>query len=393
MVGSDSLGEFTFTSARKRLGLQVMANRELQFWSCQFAGWLGISLISYVSLNLWYNQPQITYVLHNVLQSFIGIALSWPLRSIFRAFWGATWLARLVVGIVSVLVLALAWAAIRLAIFELMTQETNLWSDFGGWYFSSIFIFFCWAAFYHVIKYYQLLQEERNQLLLAEATQKEEMVRRISAEAAMKESQLTLLRYQLNPHFLFNTLNSIYALVNQGSSELANMMLLNLSQFLRYSLDHGTSRSVSLADEIDALKLYLAIEKTRFDDRIEVEFDTAVETANAFVPSFLLQPLIENAIKHAIAQSEQGGKIRIMGRKEGERLFLVVEDSGPRGLDAKSIPNKPAGAGVGLKNVRERVAALYGDEGELEISRSELGGFRVDIQFPFVTRERALAND
>jgi LytS/YehU family sensor histidine kinase len=268
------------------LWLRLMASRERQFWSLQFGGWLGISLISYVSLNLWYNQPQLTYVLHNVLQSFLGIALSWPLRLVFRSFWGASWTARLIIIAASVSVFALAWAVIRLAVFEAMTQETNLWADFGGWFFSSIFIFLCWAAFYHGIKYYQLLQAERDQLLAAEATQKEEVLRRISAEAAMKESQLTLLRYQLNPHFLFNTLNAIYALVNQGAAEHANSMLLNLSQFLRYSLEHGADRSVSLAKEIEAAKLYLAIEQARFTDRLSVDFDISPATANALVPSF-----------------------------------------------------------------------------------------------------------
>ena len=97
---------------------------------------------------------------------------------------------------------ALAWAVIRLAAFEAMTEETNLWADFGGWYFSSIFIFLCWAAFYHGIKYYRLLLFERDQLLAAEALQKEEVLRRTRAETAVKESQLTLLRYQLNPHFV-----------------------------------------------------------------------------------------------------------------------------------------------------------------------------------------------
>ena len=373
---------------------RLMSSREWQFWSLQFGGWLGISLISYVSLNLWYNQPQLTYVLHNVLQSFLGIALSWPLRLVFRSFWGASWTARLIIIATSVSIFALAWAVIRLAVFEAMTQETNLWADFGGWLFSSIFIFLCWAAFYHGIKYYQLLQAERDQLLAAEATQKEEVLRRISAEAAMKESQLTLLRYQLNPHFLFNTLNAIYALVNQGAAEHANSMLLNLSQFLRYSLEHGADRSVCLAKEIEAAKLYLAIEQARFTDRLSVDFDISPATANALVPSFLLQPLIENAIKHAIAQSESGGKIRIRARTAKAELLLSVEDSGAArvGVDAPR-QESPPGAGVGLKNVRERITALYGDQGDMQRGSSDLGGFRVELCFPLLTSQQGAGGD
>lgn len=382
------------TMAQSTLWLRLMANREWQFWSLQFGGWLGISLISYVSLNLWYNQPQLTYVLHNVLQSFLGIALSWPLRLVFRSFWGASWTARLFIIAASVGVFALAWAVIRLALFEAMTQETNLWADFGGWFFSSIFIFLCWAAFYHGIKYYQLLQAERDHLLAAEATQKEEVLRRTSAEAAMKESQLTLLRYQLNPHFLFNTLNAIYALVNQGAAEHANSMLLNLSQFLRYSLEHGADRSVPLAKEIEAAKLYLAIEQARFTDRLSVDFDISPATANALVPSFLLQPLIENAIKHAIAQSESGGKIRILARTAKADLLLSVEDSGVATVETDARRQEsPTGAGVGLKNVRERITALYGDQGDMQLGSSDLGGFRVELRFPLRAPEQDIRND
>lgn len=369
----------------------ALANREIQFWVLQFAGWLGISLISYLSLNLWYNQPQLSYVLHNVSQSLLGIALSWPLRLIFRSYWAASWGKRAVLVSVSVLVFALAWAVIRLATFQAMTEEQGLWADFGGWYFPSIFIFGCWAAFYHGIKYYQLLQAERDQLLVAEATQKEEMLRRISAEAAVKEGQLTLLRYQLNPHFLFNTLNSIYALIDQGAAQRASAMLLNLSQFLRYSLEHSANSGVQLAEELDAAKLYLAIEQVRFADRLSVTFDVAASVGKALVPSFLLQPLIENAIKHAIAQAEQGGSIHISGQGLNGRLNLTVEDSGPG--DGSKSQTITVGSSVGLRNVRERMATLYGDQGKVVLGKSELGGFRVDLSFPLVLSEPGDSDD
>lgn len=368
----------------KSLGPRLGANREAQFWLLQFVGWLGISLISYVSLNLWYNQPQLTYVLHNVLQSLLGIALSWPLRLVFRSYWSASWAVRAVVIVVSVMIFALAWAVIRLATFEAMTDETNLWADFGGWYFSSIFIFLSWAAFYHGIKYYRLLLSERDQLLAAETLQKEEVLRRTRAEAAVKESQLTLLRYQLNPHFLFNTLNSIYALIDKGAADQASSMLLNLSHFLRYSLDHGADRSVELSKEVDAANLYLAIEQTRFVDRLAVEFDISKDSSRALVPSFLLQPLIENAIKHAIAQNEQGGTIKITAYTDDMMLRVHVEDSGS-GRESTGPAGQVSGAGVGLRNVRERIATLYGDRGRLETQRSELGGFCVALAFPLET--------
>ena len=394
MANPYPISPVTMPARFKALGAVFGANREAQFWLLQFAGWLGISLISYVSLNLWYNQPELTYVLHNILQSFLGIALSWPLRLVFRSCWSASWAARAVVIVVSVMTFALAWAVIRLAAFEAMTEETNLWADFGGWYFSSIFIFLCWAAFYHGIKYYRLLLFERDQLLAAEALQKEEVLRRTRAETAVKESQLTLLRYQLNPHFLFNTLNSIYALIDKGDADQASSMVLNLSHFLRYSLEHGAERSVELANEVDAANLYLTIEQTRFVDRLTVVFSIAEDANEALVPSFLLQPLIENAIKHAIAQNEDGGIIRVTADADadGDMLRVRVEDSGS-GHRPSDSAQAVSGAGLGLQNVRERMAALYGERGRLKTGPSDLGGFRVDLAFPLETRVRGVRHD
>lgn len=382
----------TMPSFVQSLVPRLVASREAQFWLLQFAGWLGISLISYVSLNLWYNQPQLTYVLHNVLQSFLGIALSWPLRFVFRSYWSASWAVRAVVAVLSVMIFALAWAVIRLATFEAMTDETNLWADFGGWYFPSIFIFLCWAAFYHGIKYYRLLLSERDQLLAAETLQKEEVLRRTRAEAAVKESQLTLLRYQLNPHFLFNTLNSIYALIDKGAADQASTMLLNLSHFLRYSLEHGAERSVELSKEVEAANLYLTIEQTRFVDRLTVIFDIAEASNRALVPSFLLQPLIENAIKHAIAQNEQGGTIKVTAYADDSTLRVRVEDSGS-GRQSSDAPGQVSGAGLGLRNVRERIATLYGERGHLETRQSDLGGFCVDLGFPLDTHAGGAKRD
>ena len=149
-----------------------------------------------------------------------------------------------------------------------------------------------------------------------------------------------------------------------------------------------------IRDRIEAAKLYLAIEQARFTDRLSVDFDISPATANALVPSFLLQPLIENAIKHAIAQSESGGKIRILARTAKADLLLSVEDSGVVrvGLDAPR-QESPPGAGVGLKNVRERITALYGDQGDMQLGSSDLGGFRVELRFPLLTSQQGAGSD
>ena len=141
---------------------------------------------------------------------------------------------------------------------------------------------------------------------------------------------------------------------------------------MRYSLEHGTSRSVPLGDEISATKMYLEIEQVRFADRLSVEFDIADEASQANVPSFLLQPLIENAIKHAIALSEEAGKILISARCEDQILCIAVEDTGAS--ESQAARRQAWGAGVGLSNVRERIAATYGEDDILRTGKSGLGG-------------------
>ena len=125
------------------LELLVRDDNQRLFWWFHISGWMGISLVSYFSLNLWYNQPEISYLAHNLLQSVLGIVISWPLRSVFRAVWHKDNLQRIVVVVAATLLFSFFWSASRLFLFLVMTDESNLWSDFGGWLFSSIFIFGC----------------------------------------------------------------------------------------------------------------------------------------------------------------------------------------------------------------------------------------------------------
>ena len=149
---------------------------------------------------------------------------------------------------------------------------------------------------------------------------------------------------------------------------------------------------VELANEVDVANLYLTIEQTRFVDRLTVVFSIAEDANEALVPSFLLQPLIENAIKHAIAQNEDGGIIRVTADADGDMLRVWVEDSGS-GHRSSDSAQKVSGAGLGLQNVRERMAALYGERGRLKTGPSDLGGFRVDLAFPLETRVRGVRHD
>jgi len=353
---------------------RVTSDPNAQFWVMNLLGWFGISLITYFSLSLPYNQFELSYLAHNVLQSVVGLILCLPMRYLFRACWAWPTPLRIVISVLAVLVLSTSWAAARLLLFMAMTGERDLWNDFGGWLFPSIFVFLTWAALYHGVKYHQLLQREHEQLLMLESQQRREALKRTEAESAARESQLQLLRYQLNPHFLFNTLNAISALIATQRADDAKHMLVRLSRFLRYSLESDDQLTVALDQEFEAALLYLEIEKERFSDRLSVLTSIGSGLGDVQVPGLILQPLLENAVKYAIAQSERGGTIRITACADGTDLVVSVEDSGS---DA-AVPAKnkiETGTGIGLKNTRERLKNLYDECGRVEIKPSPLGGF------------------
>lgn len=232
-----------------------------------------------------------------------------------------------------------------------------------------VYVVLAWTGLYMGIKFYGRLQEESR--------------RALAASAMAHQAQLKMLRYQLNPHFLFNTLNAISTLILDRDNASAQRMLQGLSSFLRHSLDSDPVQRVSLLQEMEALWLYLDIEKVRFDDRLRIEVDIADGCWDALLPSLLLQPLVENAIKHAVSGQVQGGMLRIEARREGERLRLAVIDDGPgcAGLRDGALP---PGKGVGLRNTRERLEVLYGAAAELAL-RNLPHGMEVCLHLPYET--------
>ena len=359
---------------------RVLGDDNALFWSLQLFGWTGISLLTYLSLSVPYDQYELAYLAHNISQSVVGLVLSIPLRPIFRTVWNWAFLPRMVVVLGAAILVALAWAALRLTLFMLMTGERGLWPDFGGWLFPSMFVFFTWAALYHGIKYYQMLQREREALLRIESLQRQEAFKLAQVEADARNAQLALLRYQLNPHFLFNTLNSVNALVSKGDAGKATKMINKLSEFFRHSLRAEPETEVTVAEEVATTELYLDIEKTRFADRLTVEIRIAESAKSRLVPSMILQPLVENALKHAIGVSENGGQIRILASEaDSGALQVRVEDSGPEGSDLQA-DQRPPGASVGLDNTRARLHAFYGDGGRLKIEKADIGGYSVLVE-------------
>ena len=356
-------------------------DRARQFWYFQFGGWLGLALVSYLSLTLWYNTLELAYIAHTLVQSLLGILVSWPLRHVYRLLWDKPIGKRTVSILASVLAVSLMWTVLRLVTFMWMTPETGLWTDFGGWFFSSLFIFLCWTAFYHGIKYYQLQQEEHETVLQMSVDRNREQLMRVQAESMAREAQLKMLRYQINPHFLFNTLNAIAALIDMKDPGRAREMIVGLSQFMRYSLDNDLVTKVSVEEELRALRLYLDIEQARFDERLRVAFDVDERALPARIPSLLLQPLVENAVKYAISPSETGGSVAICARVDGDSLLLEVSDDGG-GAGSKELPPASSGVGIGLRNTADRLRALYGDAQQLSQETRPGGGLVVRIRVP-----------
>jgi len=360
----------------------ILSSSIYQFWALQFYFWLFVALISLLSLTMWYGQINGLHVSHTLLQSAIGALLSLPLYFVFMRIWNNSAVSRVVITVFLVLLVSCAWTIIRLDLYVKMTSFDRVWGDFGGWYFGSIFIFFCWSGFFYGIRYYQLLQFEHQLMLDKTAQVKAEQLKRLSAQSIARDAKIKMLRYQLNPHFLCNTLNSINSLIESELSQKAQSMTVQLSKFLRYSLDNNPDTKIVLVEEIKALNLYLEIEKTRFGDRLKVEFQLSEDAKLALIPSLLLQPIIENSMKHVIAQNEEGGTISLWADVVGEKLIIELSDTGlSANIEINQIKGK-ADRGVGLYNIEERLKVLYAKDYAFNLNIMQTGGLKTIIKLP-----------
>lgn len=349
---------------------KLFEDRNRQFWILHTLGWLGFAIVNYLSSLVLDTRD--AYLIVISLDTYVGWLLTIPLRYFYRHIWTwDPWKMILTVLVVALLI-AMFWTVIR---------NINYWEIYRHGYRptdwllyikdtpAAFYVMLSWSGLYFGIKYYQTLQAEKQKSL--------------TAMNKAHEAQLKMLRYQLNPHFLFNTLNAISTLVLINDNDTANKMVSRLSDFLRYSLYKDPINKVPLEQEIYAARLYLEIEKVRFSERLSIVIDIEEGTEKALVPSLILQPLIENAIKYAVAREVKGGEIAITARKFGHDLLLEVSDNGP-GLpeiaDANKTPDN--GSGVGLVNTRERLAALYDNDFALVLTRNQPRGVKVNIRIP-----------
>lgn len=333
-------------------------------------GWVGYCLSSYIGAFYW-DKPQ-TYYWVLFIGSVLGFVISFLLRPLYRAVWEKALSTRIFAVIFGSFTASIIWILPYNLIYWELYKHGYRPDSWTGYFWGSttvFYIFICWSCLYFGIKFYQGMQE---------ATQ-----RALKANALAHEAQLKMLRYQLNPHFLFNTLNAISTLVLDKESVRANEMVARLSNFLRYSLDNDPMQKVTLEQEVATLNLYLDIEKVRFEERLELDFKVEEEADKALIPSLILQPLVENSIKYAIAKSESGGKLSLRAQVFANELLLELRDDGPGfELVDGELPN---GRGVGIRNTRDRLQELYGDKHSFTISNVTPNGLQVSIRLPFET--------
>lgn len=365
----------------------VTMGRSRQFWLCQLGGWSAwVMLLAVRDLAFVPEEYLLGRISVYVFSAAMGVLLTSGLRTLYRSFWDHAVWVRLLVVVFGSLGAAVVWQPFRnymdLVWFGeyLPSNDYSLVEFFRGTLPYSYPLLLLWSGLYFFIKYYQLFQAEREKSL--------------RSEALAQEAQLRMLRYQLNPHFLFNTLNAISTLVLERATDQANEMLTKLSKFLRYSLDHSPLDQVTLAHEIETSKLYLDIEKVRFGERMQVEIAVAEEALGALVPSMLLQPLIENSIKHGLSRLEQGGRIRIAAVVERDRLVLSVADNGPGKPQGLLEGSQPTFTGVGLSNVRNRLKEMYGEDYRFVFTNEVPSGCRATVTIPYqTTRNQHVEND
>jgi len=351
--------------------------KTLSKWALIFSGWTflallfsGPQMIQAIRLNRVAEGWNI--VLGELIFSYLWLALTplviWLSKS-FRIAGGQrfkTLTIHFLLSIVFLLVHILLFTVISIP-FGWYAQLT----PFSNRYFLLILNFtpsnvmFYWGivVIEHALDYYRKLQERE--------------LKASQLEAQLAQSQLQVLKMQLHPHFLFNTLNAISALIRESPDE-ADEMVSRLGDLLRMTLETAGLQEVPFKKELEFLHHYLEIEQTRFQDRLKVEMAIEPDALDGLVPSMILQPLVENSVRHGVAPRPEGGCIKIKAWRDNSRLRLEVEDDGP-GLSGDS----PLKERVGLTNTRARVRNLYGDEHELKLRNAADGGLVVSLSIPF----------
>jgi len=290
---------------------------------------------------------------------------------VYRRIGQVTWLTRATVVFVGSGIAALVWQPIKnYSQIEHLSEFEELYYFGVSAYFVGVLsysyaVFLGWSGLYFSLKVYLRLGEERRSRMLA--------------EALAVDAQLKMLRYQINPHFLFNTLNAINSLLLVEETARARAMVQRLSEFLRYSLEGNAAAKVTLEEELTSVRAYLEIESVRFEDKLRIRFSIEIGLSACLVPSLILQPLVENAVKHRITQTDKPGTVLVSASRAENDLMLIVSDTGPGfSVDVRDASE----SGLGWKNTQQRLALHYGDQFVLSRRARQGGGAEVMIKFP-----------
>ncbi len=347
------------------MSARLTSGVKLAFWPLQMAGWFAFAVASATSnLPLRHDRGLVAFRAAFVLSTFIASFVTYGICRAVR-------LKRIPVGT------SIAVSTAACAVLGFLCSAAAVWSEihFGGldtpfrWTTAlsnmtgGAFVLIAWCSIYSGIKQYQALETEKERLRAAEAT--------------AREAQLLALRYQLQPHFLFNTLNAISSLIVGNQPRQATQMISRLGDLLRSTLDEPETHFVSLADELIVIREYLSIEEIRFGPRLRTTFDVPAETLVITVPRFILQPLVENAIRHGIAHLPAGGSIRLHTSVLSRQVEISIENDVE--WRRETVPEV---AGLGLSNTRERLAQIYGSDASLVSSHQKGKSFKVTLSIP-----------
>lgn len=351
---------------------QAFSKQSHQFWTLQLAGWLGYAAVVFLAII----RPQIDAQDFSLVDQLInltaevlsGFVLSYLQWRFIRAIVHLPLKKTLCLSFTLAALLGLVFNVIKLSLFKVIVHQQQ-WNqgwdmlEFGGWLLFSLTTMFVWTAIFFIMLYNTKLQKEHEMLL--------------RAQTSVKDAQLQMLRYQLNPHFMFNTINAISTLIYKHENYKANEMLDKLCEFFRYSLDTNTKSKTTLQKELALLDLYLSIEKVRFGKRLNIELNINADVLGWHVPSMLLQPLVENAIKYAIEPRKTPSVITITAEKLNQRLVIQVIDTG-----SDKIQKVSNGFGIGMSNTKARLDAMFNGDYEIEIAENNNQGTTVIISIP-----------
>lgn len=355
------------------MGDQAFFKQSHQFWTLQITGWLGYAFVVFIAII----RPQFDDVNFNLsgqiinlfLETASGFILSYIQWKFIQKILHFPLNKMLLFSFVFAALLGVLYNVLKLSFFKVVVfhqQWNESWDmlEFGGWLLFSLSTMFVWNSIFFVMLYNTKLQKEHEMLL--------------RAQTSAKDAQLQMLRYQLNPHFMFNSMNSISTLIYKHENDKANDMLDKLCEFFRYSIDKKAKTKTTFKKELSLLELYLSIEKVRFAERLNINMEINESALNCQVPSMLLQPLVENSIKYAIEPRKEPGFITIKAEHINDRLEIYIIDNGYG--QNKKVSH---GFGIGMTNTKARLDAMFNGDYEINISENSDKGTTVFISMPF----------